>query len=239
MFRIEVMMIKLFERKATRWLFWAVLLCSGCSSAPTQEETHVKVDDAEKTLTNFLRDPQMTWLQQHLHEAKAVMISPQIIQAGFIVGGSGGSLLVIARNRSGTGWNGPAFYDIGTGSVGLQVGAQAAELVALVMTDKAVNSLLATSFKLGGDVSVAAGPIGAGAGAPVTADIITWTRTKGLYGGVNLTGTVITTADKANMAYYGNNGNPVAILIEGRVRNPYSVRLTRVASEGVRAPAIR
>jgi lipid-binding SYLF domain-containing protein len=239
MFRIEVMMSKLFERKATLLLAWAVLLFSGCASAPTQEDTHASVNAAERTLTNFLRDPQMTWLHQHLHEAKAIMISPQILNAGFVVGASGGSMLVIARSRTGTGWNGPAFYGMGGGSVGLQAGAQAAEMVALVMTDKALNSLLSTSFKLGGDVSIAAGPIGGGAAAPVTADIVAYTRTKGLYGGINLSGTVISVADKTNTAYYGRTTNPVEILVERSVHNPYGEPLARIASEGIRAPAIR
>lgn len=109
-----------------------------------------------------MRDPGMSWFRDHVGEAKAVMIGPRILQAGLIVGGSAGSALVIAHNRSGTGWNGPAFYRMATGSLGLQAGAQETEMVALIMTDKALNSLLSTSFKIGGDVSVAAGPIGVG-----------------------------------------------------------------------------
>jgi lipid-binding SYLF domain-containing protein len=220
-------------------LAWSALLFAGCSSTPTREETHTDVDSAEKTLANFMRDPQMTWLQQHIHEAKAVMISPRIWQAGFVIGGSGGPVVVISRSRTGGGWNGPAFYHMGAGSIGLQAGAQAAELVALVMTDKALNSLLSTSFKLGGDVSIAAGPVGAGAGTPITSDIVTFTRAKGLYGGINLDGTVITLDDGKNRAYYGRTANPVDILIERSVSNPYGSRLGQVASAGVNAPPVK
>jgi lipid-binding SYLF domain-containing protein len=235
------MMSTLFARKAALLLGWSAFLLAACSSAPTQEETHLRVDEAQKTLSDFMRDPQMTWLQTHIHEAKAVMISPQILQAGFVVGGSGGAVVVIARSRSGSGsgWNGPAFYHMGTGSIGLQAGAQATEMVALVMTDKALNSLLSTSFKLGGEVSVAAGPVGAGAGAPVTSDIVTYTRNKGLYGGLNLDGTVITLDDKRNQAYYGRTATPVDILIEHSVSNPYGERLGHVASAGVHTPAMK
>lgn len=232
-------MSKLFARTAMLLLAWAALLLPGCSSAPTKEETHADVDAAEKTLANFLRDPQMTWLQQHIHEAKAVMISPQILQAGFVIGGSGGSLVVIGRSRTGSGWNGPAFYHMGTGSIGLQAGAQSAEMVALVMNEKALNSLLSTSFKLGGDVSIAAGPIGGGAGRPITTDIVTYTRSKGLYGGINLDGTVITLDDDRNRAYYGREATPVDILIERRVTNPYGARLMHIASAGVYAPPVK
>jgi lipid-binding SYLF domain-containing protein len=233
------MMSKLLSRAAMLLVAWAALLLPGCSSTPTQQELHTDVDSAAKTLADFMRDPQMTWLQQHIHEAKAVMVSPQILQAGFVVGGSGGAAVVIARNQTGSGWNGPAFYHMGTGSIGLQAGAQAAEMVALVMTDKALNSLLSTSFKLGGDVSIAAGPIGGGAGTPITSDIVTFTRTKGLYGGINLDGTVITVDDKKNSAYYGRAATPVDILIQRTVTNPYSSRLTHIASAGVYAPPVK
>jgi SH3 domain-containing YSC84-like protein 1 len=228
----------LFARKWVLLFAWVALLLGGCSSAPTQQETHTNVDDAEKTLADFMRDPQMTWLQTHIHEARGVMISPHILQAGFVVGASGGEVMVISRGRTG-GWNGPAFYHMGTGSLGLQIGAQKVEMVALVMSEKALNSLLSTSFKLGGDVSVAAGPVGAGTGAPITSDIITFTRTKGLYGGINLDGTVITLDDAKNRAFYGRTTTPVEILIERAVSNPYGDRLGHVATAGVHTPPIK
>jgi lipid-binding SYLF domain-containing protein len=229
----------LFARKLMLLFAWLALLLAGCSSNPTQQETHTDVDDAAKTLADFMRDPQMTWLQTHIHEARAVMVSPRILQAGFVVGGSGGEVMVISRSRSGSGWNGPAFYHMGTGSLGLQAGAQAVEMVALVMSEKALNSLLSTSFKFGGDVSIAAGPVGAGAGAPITTDIVAFTRTKGLYGGINLDGTVITLDDAKNHAFYGRATNPVEILVEGSVRNPYGANMSRVATAGVHAPPMK
>lgn len=232
-------MSTLFARKSATLLAWAALL-GGCSTTvPTSEETHAYVDDAQKTLAEFMRDPQMTWLQGHVNEARAVMVSPRIWQAGFVFGGSGGEMLVIARNRAGTGWNGPAFYKMGSGSFGLQAGAQETQMVALVMNDKALNSLMSTSFKLGGDLSIAAGPIGAGAGRPVTSDIVIFTRNKGLYGGINLDGTVITVDDGKNQVYYGRTATPVDILIEGRATNPYSSKLTHTATAGVNAGPVK
>ncbi len=93
--------------------------------------------------------------------------------------------------RDGRTWAGPAFYDLGTASVGFQAGVEVSEAIIVVMTDKGLNSLLSSSFKMGGDASVAAGPVGAGAKSTVTADLITFTRAKGVYGGVNLDGTVV------------------------------------------------
>jgi len=211
-----------------------VLGLAACASTPpTRDDTQSRVDAAQTTLSNFTHDPDMTWFRDHVGSAKAVLVSPQIVQAGFIVGGSGGPAVVIARNRSGTGWNGPAFYRLASGSIGLQAGAQASEMVALVMTDKALNSLLSTSFKLGGDVSVAAGPVGAGTGAPVTADMIVYTRSKGLYGGVNVDGTVIEVDDGRNRAYYGQAATPVDILVTRSVSNPAGARLAQAATGAV------
>lgn len=205
-----------------------VLGLAACASQPTRDETQAQVDAAQATLGNFVRDPDMHWFREHVGRAKAVLISPQIVQAGFIVGGSGGSAVLISRN--GSGWNGPAFYRIAAGSIGLQAGAQASEMVALVLTEKGVNSLLSTSFKLGGDVSVAAGPVGAGAGAPINADMVVYTRSKGLYGGLNLDGTVISVDDGRNHAYYGRAATPVDILVTRSVSNPHGQSLSRIAS---------
>jgi lipid-binding SYLF domain-containing protein len=206
------------------------LLLAACATTKTQDETRAITDEAEVTLSRFLRDPDMTWLQKNLPKAKGVMVCPKIIQAGFIVGGAGGSCVVMARRSSGKGWHGPAFYKIATASIGLQAGAQASEMVALLMTDKALNSLLSTSFKLGGDVSIAAGPIGAGAGAPVTADMVNFVRSKGLYGGINLDGSVITIDDAANQSFYGRPATPVDILVKGSVRSPTGSSLARALS---------
>jgi len=218
-------------------------LCSGLRRAATGGEDlvlraggeplsrDVDLDAAQVTLDNFVRDPDMTWFRQHVGQARAVLISPQIVQAGFIVGGSGGSAVLIARRDNA--WAGPAFYRIAAGSVGLQAGAQASEMVALVMTEKGLNSLLSTTFKLGADVSVAAGPVGAGTGAPLNADMLVYTRSKGLYGGLNLDGTVISVDDGRNHAYYGAGTTPVDILVTRSVSNPHGQTLARVASNAV------
>jgi lipid-binding SYLF domain-containing protein len=220
-------MFKSITTRTALTIAWAALGLAGCSSTPTQDETQTRVDAAKTTLSNFMRDPEMTWFRDNVRRAKAVMVSPQIVQAGFIFGGSGGSAMVIAQNRSGSGWNGPAFYHIASGSLGLQAGAQASEMVALIMTEKALNSLLSTSFKLGGEVSIAVGPVGAGTGAPITADMVVYTRSKGLYGGLNLDGTVITVDENRNRAYYGKTATPVEILVTHSVSNPNGATLAQ------------
>lgn len=215
----------------------AALLLTACAAPKTQEDVRATADAAEASLIRFLRDPDMTWLQQNRHRAKAVLVCPNILQAGFVVGGAGGRCLVLAGGGAAPGWNGPAFYTMAIGSVGLQAGAQASEMIALILTDKAVASLLSTSFKLGGDVSVAAGPVGAGTGAPVTADMVSFVRSKGLYGGLNIDGSVISIDEASNQAFYGRPATPTDILVKGSVRSPLSASLVRALSTG--APAQR
>jgi SH3 domain-containing YSC84-like protein 1 len=216
-------------------------LCSGAmiaaaaigfvANANAQGEQQVLVDQASTTLSNFMRDPEMKWLQQNIGRAKAVLISPEIVKAGFIIGGSGGRGVLVAKN--GGKWVGPAFYTLATASVGFQAGIAASEMVTLVMTDKGMNSLMASSFKFGGDASVAAGPVGAGAKSDVTADLIAFSRSKGVYGGLNLDGTVVSSNTDWDKAYYGKAVLPPDILMKNAASNKGADKLlaevTRVA----------
>jgi len=199
----------------------ALLVFVGVSTAAlAQSEQQKLVDRADKTLSNFLRDPDMTWLQQNIGRAKAVMVAPEVVKAGFIFGGSGGRAVTVARDEKTGKWAGPAFYTLATASVGFQAGVSVSEVVTLVMTEKGLNSLLAPSVKLGGDASVAAGPIGAGAKADVVADFVSFSRAKGLYGGLNLDGTVIAISNEWNEAYYNKKGIlPPDILVRMTARN--------------------
>ena len=195
----------------------AVLLLSAlCLAAPVVAQTTTPqklVTDAQTTLSNFMRDPDQTWIHDNIGRAKALLIVPQIVKAGFIFGGSGGQGVLVARN--GNAWVGPAFYDLATASVGFQAGVEVSEAIIVVMTDKGLNSLLATTFKVGGDASIAAGPVGAGAKSTVTADLVSFTRSKGVYGGLNLDGTVVHANADFNGQFYGAKGKvlPPDILV--------------------------
>ena len=201
----------------------ASLVASGQALAQTEQQDLVNA--AETTFSNFIRDPDMTWLQRHIGTANAVLIAPQIVKAGFIFGGSGGRAVLFARNQQTGRWEGPAFYNLGTASVGFQAGVAVAETVTLVMSEKGLNSLLAPSVKLGGDASVAAGPVGAGANADVTTDFVAFSRSKGLYGGLNLEGAVLAVADNWNEAYYGRGVLPPDILLRASAHNAQADRL--------------
>jgi SH3 domain-containing YSC84-like protein 1 len=179
----------------------------------SQSEEEQLVTKAERTFDDFKADSKMQWLNKHLPKAKAVLIAPSIVKAGFILGGSGGHVLLVARDKQTGKWVGPAFYTLATISAGFQAGVEVSEAIMLVMSEKALDHLLRTSFKLGAEASVAAGPVGVGAESTVTADIVSFVRSKGIYGGVNIDGSVLKVNDKWNEAYYKKKATPADILV--------------------------
>jgi lipid-binding SYLF domain-containing protein len=188
------------------------------------------VDRAQITFKELIKDPNYTWLHDSLDHAKGVLIFPQVIKGGFIWGGSGGTGVLLVRDDKTGDWSQPAFYTIGSVTFGLQIGGEAAEVVMLAMTQRAIDSLLYSSFRLGGDVSVALGPVGIGAKAnadilDITADFISFTKSKGLYGGLNLEGSFVAVRDSLNEVYYGRSVRPVDIVVRNRVINSRSVEI--------------
>ncbi len=197
------------------------------------------VDRARVTFSEFMRDSNYVWLHQSLSNAKGVLIFPQIIKGGFVFGGSGGTGVFLVRDEKTTDWSEPAFYSLGSVTFGLQIGGEAAEVIMLAMTQKAVDSLLSSSFKLGGDVSVALGPVGTGAKANadipnVTADFLAFTKAKGLYAGLNLEGAVVGVRDGLNEAYYGKSVRPADIFVRHAVRNKGADELRAILACGPR-----
>jgi len=140
-----------------------------------------------------------------LDKAVCVAVFPQVIKAGFIVGGRGGRGVASCRTRGG--WSAPAFFDLKGGSFGLQIGAQATDFVLLFMNDGGMSSLLKSKFEMGGDASVAAGPVGRQAGAStdlkLDAQILSYSRSKGLFAGLELKGAVVSLDESDMKAVYG------------------------------------
>jgi len=199
-------------------------------AANDRAEAQGLVDGATATVRNFVRDPDMTWFQDNAAKAKGLLVVPQMIKGGFILGGSGGSGVLVASGDGPAGWSQPAFYTVGSVTFGLQIGGEVSELILIVMTQKGMDALLSNSFKLGADVSVAAGPTGAGAKAQV-ADVIAFSRSKGVYGGISLEGAVIALRNDWNDAYYGRSVRPLEILVTREVSNPGSSELRGVLAQ--------
>lgn len=187
------------------------------------------VEKSRMTFDAFIADNDMgPALRSLVKGAKGVLVYPQILRGAFIVGASGGSGVFLAKDDKAGVWGGPAFYTIGQGSFGLQAGGDASEVVLVALTERGVAAMLATSAKLGANASVAAGPVGAGAEAStanISADIIAYSRAKGLYAGISLDGAVVATRDALNHAYYGKEVTPTDILIKRTVKNPQAAPL--------------
>ena len=194
-------------------------------NAADASEAQGIVDKAKVTLDAFMRNKDYPWIHENLKNAKGILIYPQILKAGFILGGSGGTGVFLAKDQKGVDWSQPAFYTVGAVSFGLQIGGEAAETVILAMSQKAVDSLYTSSAKLGGDTSFAMGPVGAGAKSNVMADFIAFSMSKGAYLGLNLEGSVVKVRDSLNTAYYGKEVSPVQIIAQNKVSNKGSSEL--------------
>ncbi len=215
----------------TKWLTstLAVLVLWTGTAAAQNEEQDV-VDRARITATSMLSHTDYREARAQMRKAKGIVIIPSLLKGGFIVGGEGGSGVLLVRGRDGS-WSNPSFITMGAGSIGLQIGVQSAEVLMLIMTDKGLQSVMKDEFKLGADASVAVGPIGAGVEAGTTAnfgaDILSFSRTQGLFGGVSFEGSLIKPRHSWNERYYGRQASVRDIVIDRKVSNPGAEALRR------------
>jgi lipid-binding SYLF domain-containing protein len=193
--------------------------------ADDKSDAQAIVDKAKVTFNEFMADKDYEWLQKKLKDVKGLVIYPQVLKAGFIFGGSGGTGLLVVRDPKTGDWSQPAFYTVGSVTFGLQIGGEAAEVIVMAMTQKAVDSLYSGSFKFGGDTSIALGPVGTGADTNVKVDFFSFAKSKGLYAGLNLEGSAVSVRDSLNKGYYGKEVRPVDIIAKKSVSNKGSAAL--------------
>lgn len=207
-----------------------VLACSLLAGGPPARaddasDTRELAERAVYTVQRFQDDSAMDGFRELMRErARAVLILPQVVKVGFIAGGAGGSGVLMARNNQGD-WIGPAFYTLYQFNFGLLAGAEATEMIIMALTEKGLTSLLSTTMKWGAEASGAIGPVGMGAAAAsagLSADLVVYSRGKGLYGGFSLDGAVLDARETLNGAYYGHSVTPMDILIRGEVKNPHA-----------------
>jgi SH3 domain-containing YSC84-like protein 1 len=201
------------------------VIFAGPVVAADEQDAQGIVYKARGTLDEFMRNKDFSWLKWHLSQAKGVVIYPQVLKAGFIFGGSGGTGVLLVNNKGE--WSQPAFYNVGSVTFGLQIGGETAELIMLLWTQKAVDALMTTKAKLGGDTSVAMGPVGGGVKGEVSADVMTFAKSKGLYAGLNMEGSVVDVREGYNKAYYGKAVTPIQIIVEKKVVNKKSEELRK------------
>ena len=180
------------------------------------------VEESRFTVERMMTDKEMPEARQVVEKARGVLIIPELVKGGFIVGAEGGSGLLMVRGSDGT-WSSPAFYTLIAGSVGLQIGGQVSEVIFALMNDGAVEAFMGNEFKLGGDISIAVGPLGRGVEASTTTnldkDIYAYSRAVGLFGGGSLEGAKILNRQDLNDAYYGAVAPSREIVLERKFIN--------------------
>ncbi|MGP1397460.1 MAG: lipid-binding SYLF domain-containing protein [Inquilinaceae bacterium] len=185
---------------------------SDARAASAQDELIAK---AQLTAEALLTDPEYELLQRYAGAAKAVLIVPELLKAGLIVGGEGGVAVMLVRQPDG-GWSDPAFYIVAAGSFGLQIGGEVAQAMIAIMTEDGLNAVLDREVTLGVDVSGAileeGMTIGAKTGLDINADMYTFASAKGLFIGGALEGGLIRARDDWNEAYYEPGATPRGIL---------------------------
>jgi len=197
-------------------------------SAIAQEHEAQRVKDSYNVLHDVLGMPDKGIPHDLLNKADCIIIVPSMMKAAFIVGASYGRGVMTCRsgqNFRGS-WSAPAMFALEGGSFGLQVGGQATDYIILVMNEKGARSVMSSKVKLGGDASIAAGPVGRTTSAEtdivMNAEMLSWSRAKGVFGGISLTGSTIRSDDSANKKLYGKDLNAEQIIVKKAVKVPSS-----------------
>jgi SH3 domain-containing YSC84-like protein 1 len=214
--------------KAFTWVFlgFVALGLSACAkNIPLKSEAEALVDQARWTVEMFKErndEPDQAF-RAALKDASGIVIFPGAVKGAFIVGAEGGNGVLVARDDTGV-WGYPAFYTLGAGSFGLQVGAQSSEIVLVLRTQKALQAIINNQGKLGGNIQMTMGQVGAGIEAATTtnvgADIVGFAHGAGVYAGASLEGAVLARRNDLNQAYYGKGATPQTIVFDQRFANP-------------------
>jgi SH3 domain-containing YSC84-like protein 1 len=156
-------------------------------------------------------------------KTKAVMIIPELVQGGFIIGAAGGRGVFVVRKQVNS-WTYPAFFDMGSGSLGLQVGGKVSEIVFMILTEKGLHAILDTKFKFGAEAGVTMVSVGAGfeggSTTAVGADILAFSNSNGLFAGASIEGSYLDSDNDWNAAYYGPGATARAVIVDQRFSNP-------------------
>ena len=207
--------------------FTALIALVVCIALPARaaSEPDELVEKSRLTAEKMLSHPDFPTLRQWMKNAHGAIIVPSLLKAGFFIGGEGGNGVLLGRDMHGN-WSYPAFYSIGAASLGLQIGVQDSEVIFVIMTERGLNAVINNQVKLGADASIALGPKGAGIeGATttaLTADVYSFSMTRGLFGGISFEGPLVYKRDDWNQQYYGQPVAPREIVIGRKASNPHA-----------------
>jgi Uncharacterized conserved protein len=234
-------------------LLSAALAATAPAFAGPQEDQRSR--NAIRVLAEIQNIPEQAIPDKLLDEARAVVVIPDTIKAGLVIGGRRGHGLMSVKNADGS-WSNPVFIKLTGGSIGFQAGVQSSDVILVFRNDRSLDNIVNGKFTLGADAGVAAGPVGRSAAAAtdgqLKAEIWSWSRARGLFAGVALDGAVLQIDDAANLDAYGPGTTP-RMIIEGRINESpsqdvvgfrdrleeatYSARGNRSGTPGASAPA--
>jgi lipid-binding SYLF domain-containing protein len=207
-------------------LFAATTLAAPIARAQTSQQ--VTVDGARKVLADLRHDKAFGNAAQLMRQAKAVFIVPKLIKGGFFVGGEGGNGVLMVQRRGG--WSAPGFFAIGAASFGLQAGLEQSEMIMLIMTQKGLDGVLRDNFKIGAQAGISVVTLGSGVegaiGGASPPDVVVWSSSTGLYGGLTVDGSVIRAEPNKDAAFYGRPLTSRDVLF-GSVDSPRAAALRR------------
>jgi lipid-binding SYLF domain-containing protein len=216
--------------KLTRSLLALMLTAALALSAHAQSKEQDRVENAGKVMKEIMDIPDNI-PQSVIDKADCVVVLPSVLKAAFIVGASYGRGVMTCRsgaNMRGP-WGAPTMMALEGGSFGLQLGGQATDFVLLLMSERSASSILTSKVKIGGDASAAAGPVGRNASAETDvtfrAEILTYSRARGLFAGISLAGSTLRPDNSANQALYGKKIPAKDIVLKGAVPPPPSAQL--------------
>ncbi len=199
------------------------LTAANLSASSAREDSIERLHMASDTLTAMINTPDKGIPEEVLSNAKCIVVVPHLVKGGFVFGGEHGR--GVASCRTPEGWSAPAFVSIGGGSWGLQIGVEGVDLVMVVMNDHGLQQMLSSKFKVGADASASAGPVGrhasAGTDWKMNSEILTYSRSKGVFAGISLDGAVVEQDKDSTRAIYGHDTSFRATLV-GRVHAPQS-----------------
>jgi lipid-binding SYLF domain-containing protein len=206
-------------------LLLALPAVASTSPEPLTTKDKATLSDSILVLNDLAKAPDKGIPQELLGKASCILIFPSVDKGAFIVGGKSGHGVASCRQPDGT--MGPlAFYTVGGASVGFQIGGQTADVVMLIMNDAGISHLLADKFTVGGEATATAGPVGrtahAATDAQMHAQLLSWSRSQGLFVGAALDGSVVKPNKDANMRLYGKETTGKQILVDSKLSNPSS-----------------
>jgi len=214
------------RKRAILYLLMSLTLSLSARAVSTREDDIHRIEDAAQIFQEIMGTPDKAIPQELLHSAQCIAIIPGEMKFAFMVGGNYGKGLVTCRTANS--WSTPFFLAVGGGSFGFQIGGSSTDLILVFLGRRGLTKLLSDKFKIGGDASAAAGPVGrsaaAGTDIMLHAEILTYSRSRGVFAGISLSGAVVQPDDTGNQALYGPGADRESIL-DGKVATPAEARV--------------